>query len=380
MNASKIEHVTPTREQNSANGIRLSKEALTQLAMDSDTLNKMGIGLPKFTKSVLEGIGYSMDACPIPNQVLPASSGTPIQFLQEFLQGIVYVLTVARKADMLAPVMTVGKWSDQQIVQRTLERLGTPGVYKDHGDIPLSSWNLVYDTRDICQFQLGCQIQLLENERGLAMDIDTATEKRQAVALAFELLRNDVFFNGYSKDNVKCYGFLNDPNLPAFVEVADGVNNKKGWADKTASEIVSDILTGLNTLSVQSGGNVDIESSKLILAIPLGYSQYLTKVDGPNTFGFTATKWLNENYPNITVISVPELIKGNGADNVFYLYAESVADSGTDDGYTMAQLVPAKIQPLNAVSTMKGYEEGYTSALAGCLVKRPYAVTRYTKI
>ena len=43
------------------------------------------------------------------NPVLANAGGTPVQFLQEFLAGVVHILTTARRADVLAPIAAVGK-------------------------------------------------------------------------------------------------------------------------------------------------------------------------------------------------------------------------------------------------------------------------------
>jgi hypothetical protein len=118
----------------------------------------------------------------------------------------------------------------------------------------------------------------------------------------------------------------------------------------------------------------------LTLGLPSNVVDLMHDVDGPNTYGYTVQKWLNENYPNITVEAIPQFENANAGASVFYLYAESVPGTGTDDGRSIYQLVPAKMQPLNTVQTVKGFDEGYTNALAGCYVKRGYAIVRFTGV
>lgn len=373
---SKIINVAPSRSSSSMEGKKLSNDAIKSLAMDSATLAKMGIGMPRINSAMRNMI--AMDS--ITQPVTTPSIGTPVQFLQEFLAGLVYILTTARKADTLAPVMTVGRWSDQEIVQQVLEHLGAPGLYKDHGDLPLTSWNLVYDRRDIVRFELGLQQQILEDERGQAIDINSAQEKRAALALAFEILRNEVFFNGYTTGGMRTYGILNDPNLPNFVTVATGAGGGTEWDGKTVDERISDIVTAIQSLRLQSGSNIDPKAMPLKLGLPSNTVDLMHDVDGPNTYGYTVQKWLNENYPNITIEAIPQFEDANAGASVFYLYAETVAGTGTDDGRSIYQLVPARMQPLNTVQTVKGFDEGYTNALAGCYVKRGYAIVRFSGI
>jgi len=373
---SKVINVAPSRSSTAMDGKHLSNEAIKALAMDAATLAKMGVGMPRINSAMRNMI--AMDS--ITQPVTTPSVGTPVQFLQEFLAGLVYILTTARKADTLAPVMTVGRWSDQEIVQQVLEHLGAPGLYKDHGDLPLTSWNLTYDRRDIVRFELGLQQQILEDERGQAIDLNSAQEKRAAVALAFEILRNEVFFNGYTTGGMRTYGILNDPNLPNFVTVAAGGGGGTEWSGKTVDERISDIVTAIQSLRLQSGSNIDPKSMALTLGLPSNVVDLMHDVDGPNTYGYTVQKWLNENYPNITVEAIPQFENANAGESVFYLYAESVPGTGTDDGRSIYQLVPAKMQPLNTVQTVKGFDEGYTNALAGCYVKRGYAIVRFTGV
>lgn len=373
---SKVINVAPSRSSTAMDGKHLSNEAIKALAMDAATLAKMGVGMPRINSAMRNMI--AMDS--ITQPVTTPSVGTPVQFLQEFLAGLVYILTTARKADTLAPVMTVGRWSDQEIVQQVLEHLGAPGLYKDHGDLPLTSWNLTYDRRDIVRFELGLQQQILEDERGQAIDLNSAQEKRAAVALAFEILRNEVFFNGYTTGGMRTYGILNDPNLPNFVTVAAGGGGGTEWSGKTVDERISDIVTAIQSLRLQSGSNIDPKSMALTLGLPSNIVDLMHDVDGPNTYGYTVQKWLNENYPNITVEAIPQFENANAGESVFYLYAESVPGTGTDDGRSIYQLVPAKMQPLNTVQTVKGFDEGYTNALAGCYVKRGYAIVRFTGV
>lgn len=373
---SKVINVAPSRSSTAMDGKHLSNEAIKALAMDAATLAKMGVGMPRINSAMRNMI--AMDS--ITQPVTTPSVGTPVQFLQEFLAGLVYILTTARKADTLAPVMTVGRWSDQEIVQQVLEHLGAPGLYKDHGDLPLTSWNLTYDRRDIVRFELGLQQQILEDERGQAIDLNSAQEKRAAVALAFEILRNEVFFNGYTTGGMRTYGILNDPNLPNFVTVAAGGGGGTEWSGKTVDERISDVVTAIQSLRLQSGSNIDPKSMALTLGLPSNVVDLMHDVDGPNTYGYTVQKWLNENYPNITVEAIPQFENANAGASVFYLYAESVPGTGTDDGRSIYQLVPAKMQPLNTVQTVKGFDEGYTNALAGCYVKRGYAIVRFTGV
>ena len=373
----KIIHTRQARDSKSMGGVALDEAQLNGLARDPKALAKLGIGMDsKFAKTA---VALAMDAG-IVTPVTPSAMGTPVQFLQEFLQGVVHILTTARRGDVLAPLVTAGNWHDEEIIQTILEHLGTPELYKDHGDIPVTSWNQTFDRRTIVRFELGLQVQKLEEARAGETQVNSAQEKRAAVALAFEILRNDIFFNGYNDGANRTYGFLNDPNLPAFVTVAVGAGATTEWSTKTVAERVTDIVTAASALRKQSGSQVDPESMALKLAVASGVKDLMNESDASFSNGMTVNEWLTKNYPNITVESIPEFDEANGGDNVFYLYAINVTGSGTDDGNTVIQICRSKMQALNSVTTVKGYEEGYTNATAGCYVKRGYAVYRGTGI
>lgn len=373
----KIIHTRPARDSKSMGGVALDEAQLKSLALDPKALAKLGIGMDaKFAKNA---VAVAMDAG-IVTPVTASALGTPVQFLQEFLQGVVHILTTARRGDVLAPLVTAGNWHDEEIVQTILEHLGTPELYKDHGDVPLTSWNQTFDRRTIVRFELGLQVQKLEEARAGETQVNSAQEKRAAVALAFEILRNDIFFNGFNSGANRTFGFLNDPNLPAFVTVVLGGTGDTEWDTKTVAERVTDIVTAVAALRKQSGSQVDPESMALKLAVSADVKDLMNESDTSFSNGMTVNEWLTKNYPNITVESIPEFDEANGGDSIFYLYAINVAGSGTDDGNTVVQIVPSKMQALNSVTTVKGYEEGFTNATAGCYVKRGYAVVRFTAI
>jgi hypothetical protein len=79
-------------------------------------------------------------------------------------------------------------------------------------------------------------------------------------------------------------------------------------------------------------------------------------------------------------VTAPQLDAANGGAGVFYMYADTVDDGGTDDKRTWAQIVPVKFMALGVEQRAKSYIEDFTNATAGAFLKRPYAVVRYTGI
>lgn len=327
--------------------------------------------------------GYGMDTndvgiAPAPLSGLTTPSiATPIQFLQAWLPGFVRVLTAARKIDTLIGISTVGSFEDEEVVQGVIENLGVAVPYTDHGNIPLGSWNTNFERRTVVRFEQGMEVGYLEELRSARMRVNTGAEKRTSAALGLDIQRNRVGFYGYNSGLNRTYGFLNDPALPAYVNVAAGVGGLP-WNVKTFAEISADIRTGLVALRANSRDTIDVKKTPITLAVASDAVDYLSVT---NTLGNTSVmQWLNATYPNVRVESAPELDDANGGVGVFYLYAETVDDGATDDSRTFLQAVPSKFITLGVDKRAKVYVEDYANATAGVMVKRPYAVVRYSGI
>ena len=309
--------------------------------------------------------------------LLTPSVTTPVQFLQAWLPGFVYILTQARKIDELVGITTQGRWEDEEVVQGILERTGNTSVYGDVTNIPLSSWLTNWERRTIVRFEEGTAVGRLEEARAAAMRVSSAESKRSAAAEALEITRNFTGFLGYNGGTNRTYGLLNDPNLPAYVDVPVGGGATTEWATKTFLEITGDIRSWYAALRAQSGGRIDPGNEAVTLAIALSVYDFLSVT---SDFGNSVMQWLKETYPNTRVIAVPEFDGANGGENVAYLYAEGVMDDSTDDGRTFVQVVPSKFQTLGVEQKAKMYVEDYSNATAGILLKRPYAVYRASDI
>lgn len=322
----------------------------------------------------LQSIGIGMDSA----LVGPAGGnlGTPAQFLQNWLPGIVRQVTKIRNADALMGVETVGAWEDEEVIQTASELTGKAELYGDVANIPLANYNATYERRSIIRFEQGVMMGTLEEARAAKANISMGVEKRAAAADSLDIIRNRVAFFGYNQPDTRVFGFLNDPNLPAYVNVATGGAGLP-WSGKTFLEITKDIREAVNALVVQSGGNVRSQAVDMTLAIPLGFEEYMGVT---SDFGVSVADWLSKTYPRIRVESAPELTGANGGANVFYLYAERVEDGSTDGGQVIAQIVPARFQALGSEKRAKGVVEDYTNALAGVMCKRPWAVVRRSGI
>jgi len=322
--------------------------------------------------------GNDVGITPAPSQIATAASvPTLVQFLQAWLPGFVNFITAARKIDELVGMATIGSWEDEQIVQGMLEPTGNAVPYGDYNNIPLTSWNVNFEFRTVVRFEMGILVGLLEEARAARIRVSSSGEKRSQAGRALDIQRNRIGFYGFNDGAGRTYGFLNDPSLPAYLTVANGATSGSPlWSTKTFNDITADIRIGLATLQIQSQDTIDVETTPITMAIPMGRNQYLTVTQSVG--GISVREWIRENYANLRIVTSPELVDGNGGSSVMYFYAESVADGSSDDGKTFIQVVPSKFQALGVEKRAKAYVEDYANASAGVMCKRPYAVVRYT--
>jgi hypothetical protein len=339
-------------------------------------LHEIGIRIsPNIVQDAVKAI-YAGDAALQSLGMTQPSVPTPLQFLQSWLPGFVNNLTAKRNIDEILGVATLGEWRDEEIVQGIAELTGNSQEYGDFTNIPLTSWNVNFARRTIVRGEEGIQVGVLSEERAAAMRASDSEMKRNAAAISLEQRRNSIGFFGYFNGKNRTYGFLNDPNLPAFVQVAGGT-----WASKGMEGICADLRQGFRTIRTQALGNLDVAKIPVTIVIPTDRVEDMTVF---NTFGITALDWLKTNYPNARLVEAPEMMIGDQAQvgdlqHCFYIFAEEIpseVDGSTDGGQTFMQLVQTKFMTVGVEKRAKGYVESYSNATAGVLCKRPYAVYR----
>ena len=237
-------------------------ETITHSALDAQSVRPFAfknvedyqdlarIGLGGFD-SILDA-GFGMDS--IQGGVTQGSIPVQLQFLQQFLPGFVSVMTAARKIDEIIGINTAGNWEDEEIVQGIIENTGTAVPYGDQTSVPPASWNENWVPRTVVRFELGRRRGRPRRPPLRPASWSTSVgRKRESAGLALEQQRNAVGFYGYNSGNNLTYGFLNDPNLPAYKNVAaTGTGSSTLWSTKNFQQITADIITAFAQLQSQS--------------------------------------------------------------------------------------------------------------------------------
>ena len=324
------------------------------------------------TEETLNTLGvYAMDA--LPASVTTATVSTPLQFLQYFCPNAIRIATAARKIDELIGRTVVASWEDQEIVTPVIEQLGGVRPYGDYTSTILSSVNVNYERRTIERFETGIEVTLLEEQRAAKQRLNSAEEKRNAAVTALAIELNRIGFFGYNDGSNRTYGFLNDPNLPAYVTVAQGAGLQTTWQSKTFDEICTDIRTAFSALRVKTGDLFDPYKDECTLAVSSAVREYLTKTT--QLGGYDVERWIKETFKGCRIVSAPELNQVNGGANVFYLYADKIEGRKVFDHNVVTAL-----RSLGVERTLKGYAEAYSNATAGVMLNMPIGVVRYTGV
>ena len=323
------------------------------------------------TEATLNALGvYAMDE--LPASITTPSISTPLQFLQYFYPKAIRTVTAARKIDELIGRDIVASWEDEEVVTPIVERLGMARPYGDYNSTVYSSVNVNYERRTIMRSEDGIQVNMLEEQRAAKNKINIAEEKRNAAIEALAIEQNRIGFFGYNDGENRTYGFLNDPNLPAYSTVATGASTSTQWTNKTFQEICADIRTAFSALRTKSGDLFDPYNDECTLAMSSNRREAFTTT---TDMGIDVEMWVKKNFPKCRIISVPELDEVNGGANVFYLFANRIGENNV-----WAQLVVTALRSLGVERNLKGYAEAYSNATAGVILNCPVGVVRYTGI
>lgn len=348
-------------------------------------LRKLGIVFtPQYLNAMVRDMRESVAMDDLVGGVTTPSVITPVQFLQEWLPGFVANLTTKIPADILFGIQTVGAWEDEEIVQGILEHIGADQAYGDYTNVPLASWNVNFNVRTIVRRELGFQSTRLTEARSARIRVSDSAQKRVAVARQLEISRQLIAFYGFNGGLNLTYGALNDPSLPAYVNVPNGASGHPQWSTKTGAEIFNDIRNALTALQAQLQGNINVYSDEITIAVAndaYGFLAATTSGTGGTYFGYTVLEQIANTYKGARVVPVPQFDAANGGASVFYIYLDKVNDGySTDDRNTWAQVVPTRLYTLGVQPQAKGLIEDYAVATAGILLKRPLAVVRYSGI
>lgn len=342
-------------------------------AMDEKTTEKTldFLGVHYSERAMDEFRAYATDAAPA-LQTTP-SNMTPVQFLQYWFPDMIKVVTQSLDADSILGRDFAGSWEDEELVQPIIEYAGQARAYGDKTNLNLADFNINYESRTIVRMEQDLEVGKLEAARASKQRVDALGAKRYAAGLSLAITANDIAFNGYNADINKTYGLLNDPNLPAYVNLPAGSASTTEWSTKTFNEIVADIKTMMAGLRSRSGNNFKPESDRAVLAVG---TDAIDALDTVNPLGTTSVReWIAKTYPALRVASAPQLNGANSGDTVAYLFAEELAGQKV-----IGQYMQDALRLVGVEQKAKGVLESYSNATAGVFLRVPVAIVRFSGV
>lgn len=273
---------------------------------------------------------------------------------------VIEVLTAPRNYRAIAPEVKNGDWTTAFTQFRMVELTGTATPYQDYDANGQSNINTAFPTRKQYRFQTTLRVGDLEQDMNMAARIDLFAEKQRSAAIVLEQTFNRFAFFGV--EGVELYGLLNDPNLNADITPTTGTGGDT-WAQKTANEIMTDINKMASQLYTQSNGWVN-DATPLKLIIPPASLAELNKL---NDFGVSVKKMLSDTYPNITIITAPEMAGTSG--NVAMLKADEIEGQPVVEfGYS------EKYKAHGIVRESSSMHQKISAGTYGAIIYYPFAI------
>ena len=297
-----------------------------------------------------------------PNTAVPGIFTTYID------PNVVTILSAVQGARQVFSEVTKGTWKDRYMQFEVDEVVGRTQGYSDFANNGVADVNTIWPTRKQYLFETTIKVGDLELEISGAAKVNLAARKQSAAATILNVDSNKFALLGV--DGMEIYGLLNDPNLNPDIAPAAGAGGGLTWASKTTTEIWNDIIAMFNELETNSGSQITADSP-LKLLIPTGYAATLLKA---TDFNVSVEDMLKKGFPNIQIISLPEL-KSTTAGNTAMLIASEVQGQLTGEiGYT------EKVRAFPIVRDESSFRQKWMSTTYGTILRLPFAVASMTGV
>ena len=273
---------------------------------------------------------------------------------------VIEVLTAKRNYRAIAPEVKNGDWTTAFTQFRSLEFTGETTPYQDYDANGQANVNTNFPTRKQYRFQTTLRVGDLEQDMNADAKIDLFAEKQKSAALLLEIAFNKYAFYGVS--GVGIYGLLNYPNLNADETPTTGAGGNT-WALKTADEIMADFAKMFSKLYERSNGWIDDSTATKLVIAP----SCLAELNKVNAFCVSVKKMLADTYPNMTIVSAPEMATGNG--NLAMILAEEIEGQPVVEfGYT------EKYKAHSIIRESSSMHQKISAGTYGAIVYYPFAI------
>lgn len=299
--------------------------------------------------------------------------GAPAALYTYIDPRIIEVLFGVTNATKFFPKSLVGRWTQDYADFAVEEIVGKVSPYNDFANGTTSDVNYNYPVRQNFRYQTTIKYGELETAKLAEAKINLPARKQNAAAQIIARAENK--FQLYGVSGMEIYGMLNDPNIPETITPIS-VNSNSTWAAKIAADpnnaatlVFNDVNKLWQELTANNGGHLDV-NAPIVLGISNKMIGYLTQ---PNQYGKTAKVMLQENYPNIEFVQLPELSTDAG-EMLYMTVRELYGDETGWSAFSMA------FQLGRLVAHESSFTQKASAGTWGCVIRRPSLVATMTGI
>lgn len=299
--------------------------------------------------------------------------GAPAALYTYIDPRIIEVLFGVTNATKFFPKSLVGRWTQDYADFAVEEVVGKVSPYNDFANGTTSDVNYNYPVRQNFRYQTTIKYGELETAKLAEAKINLPARKQNAAAQIIARAENK--FQLYGVSGMEIYGMLNDPNIPETITPIS-VNSNSTWAAKIAADpnnaatlVFNDVNKLWQELTANNGGHLDV-NAPIVLGISNKMIGYLTQ---PNQYGKTAKVMLQENYPNIEFVQLPEL-STNAGEMLYMTVRELYGDETGWSAFSMA------FQLGRLVAHESSFTQKASAGTWGCVIRRPSLVATMTGI
>lgn len=308
--------------------------------------------------------GMGFDAQPALNTV--PSNGVLAWMANFHDPDIVRVLFAPLKAtEIMGGEMAerkVGTMATASATFSVVEHTGETSAYGDYNNNGASGINASFPWRQSFNFQTIIQYGELETERMALASINLVAEKKDAATWTVSQFRNTSYFYGIA--GLQNYGILNDPNLPAPIQPALKASGTRVWSTALPEEIYNDFVIMYQQLAVQAKGLIDLSTeSDLTVAMSATAQGWIKRA---NNFGVTALKLIQENFPNIRIVTAPQY--STSAGELVQMFATRLRNQLTGN-----LAFSEKLRAFPIIPDLSSYKQKIAGGTWGFILKTGYA-------
>lgn len=300
-------------------------------------------------------------------QTIP-NSGVPLMNLTAISPRVIEILIAPNKAVEAFGEERLGNWTDEQVQIPIVEDYGHVSSYTDRSRLGRAGININWEYRDTYRGQTMVEYGELETAKVATAgnSLSLPTLRQQSAARVLDKFYNTVSLYGIAGKRI--YGALNDPSyLPNFTP-KPGASGSTQWENKTSDEIYNDLNDIYRELTTQTKGHdaITADTSMKLVMSPAMYAE----MSKTNQFGLSVKRLIADNYPNLTITTIPELQDENQGGMIM-MFAERIQGNPTIVPTFQNKLIMQRMENWTSHTVQK-----WSNMVWGTIVYYPLAVVR----